>query len=138
MIPLQSIAGFGPKDLMMVYYAPAIGVLALCSFIFLVIDLIKKRRTRPYVASYFIVYIFAYVWYAYDKVKKHDVDHAQAILLGGFSVVLAVLTIASTPIVPETRVAVNAAALAATALALIFLTVAIFAYCKKQSRSSVN
>jgi hypothetical protein len=121
MIPIQYFAGFGPKDLMVFLYLPAIGIILVGS----IIVLILKRRGRPYSLAILVFPIAALIWYLYDKLSLKNTDRSQALLLAGTALVVGIYALATTSLIPETDTAVNGMALLATISAFLFFIAAI-------------
>lgn len=114
-------AGFGPKDLMMLYYFPSFGLLILTSIIILAL----KRGGHPYPLLLLVFPLAAPIWYLYDKIFAKKTDYPQSMVLTGSIIVILILAIASTALIPETDDAVSLMALVALVSSLITLIIAI-------------
>lgn len=121
MYSFHYFAGFGPKDLMAFLYLPAIGIILVGS----IIVLLLKRNGHPYSLAMVASPLAAIIWYLYDKLSLKNTDRSQALLLGGAVLVVGIFALATTPLIPETTVAVNGMALLAVINAFIFLIVAV-------------
>lgn len=117
----EYVAGFEPKDLMMIQYLPALCTLLLASLVIVII----KRKGHPYLLAGFVLLPISVIWYLYDMLFSKHVDRSQALILAGVASVLGIAGIASTSIVPADDTILNIMALAATVLAAIFIIIAI-------------
>jgi hypothetical protein len=117
----QYLAGFGPKDFMVIFYIPAIGILLLGSLVIFAL----KRRGHPYSLMIITFPPAALAWYLYDRVNTKQVDRSQALVLAGVFAVVGVFLLASSSLIPEMQDAVNAMALFATIVAVCFCILGI-------------
>jgi hypothetical protein len=118
---VQYFAGFTPKDLAGFLYLPIVAIFLVTSIILFIL----KRNGRPYMVAVIIFPLIVFGWYLYDKLVLKATDYSQATLVGGLAVVTVIFGITSSPLTPNTGIAVNISTMLAALAAVCFSITAI-------------